>query len=61
MSLTSDHAKLFARMAFEKNMKMSEYLAHYSKEFIGRMVKRLADLKEEEKKTWIEKYKQTQS
>lgn len=61
MSLTPDQAKFFARMAFEKNMEMSEYLAHYSKEFIDRMVKRLNNLTDEEIEMWIEKYKQTQS
>jgi len=56
MGITDEQAKNFARMKLEQNMEMSEYLAHYSKEYIGRMVKRLSDLTEAEAEKWIRKY-----
>lgn len=56
MSITDDQAKQFARMKLEQDMEMSEYLAHYSREFIGRMVKKLSDLTKTEADNWIRQY-----
>ncbi len=61
MGITDEQAKHFARMKLEQKMEMPEYLAHYSKEFIGRMVKRLSDLTEVEAETWIRKYNRQKS
>ena len=61
MDITTEQAKEFARMILEQKMEMPEYLAHYSKEFIGRMVKRLSDLTDEEAETWIKKYNRQKS
>ncbi len=57
MGITNEQAKHFARMKLEQKMELPEYLSHYSKEYIGRMVKRLSDLTEAEADTWIKKYK----
>ena len=61
MDITTEQAKEFARMILEQKMEMPEYLAHYSKEFIGRMVKSLSDLTDEEAETWIKKYNRQKS
>ena len=61
MGITDEQAKHFARMMLEQKMEMPEYLAHYSKEFIGRMVKRLSDLTEVEAEAWIRKYNMQKS
>lgn len=61
MSITDKQAKHFARMKLEQKMEISEYLAHYSKEYTGRMVKILSDLTEAEAETWIRKYNRQKS
>lgn len=58
MAPTARQAQIFARMMREQGIEdLSEYLAHFSRIYIGRMVKRLADLSEKEAEEWIQKYK----
>jgi predicted Zn-dependent peptidase len=61
MGITAKQAQQFARMKFEQNMEMPDYLAHYSKEFLGKMVKKLSDLTEAEAEEWIRQYNKKKS
>ena len=55
MSVTSAQAKKFARLCRENKMDITKYLTSFSKEYIGRMVKKLNGLTEEEAAIWITK------
>jgi DNA-binding MarR family transcriptional regulator len=55
MTVNTEQTKAFARLCRENKMEIQEYLSHFSKKYIGRMVKRLNDLTEEEATIWITK------
>jgi hypothetical protein len=61
MGITAEQARQFARMKLEQDMEMKEYLAHYSMEYLGKMVKKLSDLTETEAGEWIRQYNKKKS
>lgn len=61
MGITAKQAQQFARMKLEQNMEMNEYLAYYSMECLGKIVKKLSDLTETEAEEWIRQYNKKKS
>jgi hypothetical protein len=57
MSPNSDQIKQFARFSKDLNMEVNDYIACYSKEYIGELKKRIADLSEKQADEWIRKAK----
>jgi hypothetical protein len=57
MSPNNDQSKKFARFAKNLNMEVNDYVACYSKEYIGKLVKNISEISEEEAEKWIRKAK----
>lgn len=53
MSPNAKQTQKFARFSKDLNMEVNDYVAHYSKEYIDRLVKNISEITEDEATKWV--------